>query len=83
MGKQAAECGIASTVRYFNKIYSDREIKESSVRTWKNKYKDKVSKRKCAGEDICELPDKKRGRRLLLGEELNRQVQSYYIRSSR
>ena len=42
MGKRA---GIASTViRYFNKIYSDREVKESSVRTWMNKYKDEISK---------------------------------------
>ena len=82
MGKRAAECGIASTVRYFNKIYSDREVKESSVRTWKKKYTDEVNKRKRAGEeeiDISELPDKKRGRRLLLGEELDRQVQSYIL----
>jgi len=31
MGKRAAEFGIASTVRYFNKIYSDREVKENSA----------------------------------------------------
>jgi len=61
MGKRAAEFGIASMIRYFNKIYSDREVKASSGRTWKNKYKDKVNKRKCAGEeeiDISELSDK-------------------------
>ena len=79
MGKRAAECGIASTVRYFNKIYSDREVKESSVRTWMNKYKDEISKRKRGEIDINELPDKKRGRRLLLGEELDRQVQLYIL----
>jgi len=39
-GERAAEFGIASMVRYFNKIYSDYEVKESSIRTWKNKYKD-------------------------------------------
>jgi len=62
MGKRAAEFSIASTVRYFNMIYSDREVKESSVCTWKNKYKDEVNnKRKRAGEeeiDISKLPDK-------------------------
>ena len=62
IGKQTAECDIASTVKYFDKIYSDRKVKKSSVRTWMNKYKYEISKRKCAGEDeidISELPDKK------------------------
>ena len=35
IGKRAAEHGVASTVRYFNKVFSDRIVKESSVRTWK------------------------------------------------
>jgi len=55
MGKRAAEFGIASTVKYFNKIYSDCEVKESSIRTWKNNYKDEVNKRKRAGEEEIDI----------------------------
>ena len=81
IGKRAAEYGVASTVRHFKRTFSDREVKESSVRTWRNKYLDELSKRKRAGEemDVNELSDKKRGRRLMLGEELDKQVQSYVL----
>ena len=82
IGKRAAEYGVASTVRHFKQKFSDREVKESSVRTWKNKYLNEFGKRKRAGEelmDINELSDKKRGRRLMLGEELDKQVQSYIL----
>ena len=35
IGKRAAEHGVASTVCYFNKVFSDRVVKESSVRPWR------------------------------------------------
>ena len=79
--KHAAEYGVASTVRHFKRTFSEREVKENSVRTWRNKCLDELSKRKRAGEemDVNELSDKKRGRRLILGEELDKQVQSYVL----
>ena len=48
---------------------------------WRNKYLDELSKIKCEGEemDVNELSDKKRGRRLMLGEKLDEQVQSYVL----
>ena len=81
IGKRAVEYGVASTVRHFKCTFSDLEMKESSVRTWRNKYLDGLSKRKRAGEEmyVNELSDKKRGRRLMLGEELYKQVQSYVL----
>ena len=81
IGKRAAEHGVASTVRYFNKVFSDRIVKESSVRTWKKKYLQEIAKRRCAGQelDVKELPNQKTGRPLLLGDELDRQVQSYIL----
>ena len=52
-------------------------LKESSVRTWRNTYtrelhskKDDITALKC-------LPEKKRGRPYLLGEELDKQVRAY------
>ena len=44
MGKRAAERGMASTIRYFQKLFSDRAVKESSVRTWRNKYLKRLPK---------------------------------------
>jgi len=41
----------------------------------------KLGKIKCSGEEmnINELPDEKQGRKLMLGEELDKQVQSYLL----
>ena len=80
IGKRAAEHGVTSTIRYYAKKYPERPLlKESSVRTWKNKYTAELGRRKRTGGDmdVTELPQKKRGRPLLLGVELDRCVQAY------
>ena len=84
MGERAAEHGVTSTVQYFHKRCSDRAVKESSMRTWRNKYLTEIAKRKRVGEeettmDLKQLPDKKRGRPLLLGDELDRRVKAYIL----
>ena len=78
IGKRAAEHGVTATVRLFSKAFPVRPLKESSVRTWK-KYKVELVKNKKAGKDVAvkELVDKKRGRPLLLGSELDKQMQVY------
>ena len=55
-------------------------IKESSVRTWVEKYKfEREKKRKAEEMDLSvkRLPSAKRGCPLLLGEEVDKQVQGY------
>ena len=77
--KYAVENGNCSAVRHFNKKF-DMLIKESSVRTWVEKYKFECEKKRKAGEmdlSVKSLPSAKRGRPLLLGEELDKQVQGY------
>ena len=79
IGKRAAEHGVAATVRYYKKRYS-QGIKESSVRTWRKAYTSEVTKRRREGsEDVTvkKLPEKKRGRPFMLGEELEMQVRAY------
>ena len=51
------------------------------MHTWRTKYLNELGKRKHSGEamDINELSDEKRGRKLMLGEELDKQVQSYLL----
>ena len=81
IGKRAAECGVTSSIRYFSGVsqFRGRQLKESSVRGWKTTYLKEISARKRIGMDlnIARLPNKKTGRPLLLGKDLDRQVQSY------
>ena len=65
---------MAATMRFYAKKFV---LKESSVRTWRNTYtrelhskKDDITALKC-------LPEKKRDRPYLLGEELDKQVRAY------
>ena len=81
IGKRAAEHGVVATIRYFSKIFPDRSLKESSVRTWKKKYLQEIARRRREGEHLLvkELPEKKTGRPLMLGEELDKQVRAYLV----
>ena len=73
---------MAATSRYCSKHYHGRLVKESTVRTWRNKYLSELKtsrKSKGEGEDVVveKLVEKKQGRPFLLGEELDKQVQAY------
>ena len=84
IGRRAAEHVVVAAVRY----YISRgfpNLKENTVRDCRNAYrlelmkrardrKDKVSE---GGISISDLPQKKRRRPLLLGEEFHKQVQAY------
>ena len=77
--RSASEIGVTSTIRKHSKGFPDRMLKESTVRTWMNKYKKELVFRKRSGKDvdIKRLENKRRGCPLLLGEEIDRQVQMY------
>ena len=79
IGKTAAEHGVAASVRRYMKDFPN--LKENTVRDWRNAHRLELKKRgRNRGEEsinITELPQKKRGRPLLLGEELDKQVQAY------
>ena len=77
IGKRASEHGIASTIRHLAKKYPN--LKESSVRTWKNIYLAELRRRRTCQESltITELPEKKKGRPLLLGDQLEFEVIRY------
>ena len=83
IARYAAENGIAAFLRHFATRFPG--LKESSVRMWKNSYQTELSqKRKVKDDgDILELPQKKKGRPLLLGDKLDDQVKSYvrYLRT--
>ena len=85
IGKRATECGVAATVCYFIKQYPN--LKENTVRDWRDLYKSELKKRiseqlnqvEVKSITITELPQKKVGHPLLLGDKLNKQVRDYII----
>ena len=79
IGKRAAEFGIINTIRHFSKQFTDRPLKESTVRTWMMNYKKElVNQVKVGGSlTIEKLTTKKRGHSYLQGQEMDRQLQEY------
>ena len=82
MAKYASEHGVAAALRHYVKKFP--ELKESTVRTWRNVYVTELQRKWKIQDNTCikELPEKKRGRPLLLGNELEKQVKTYigYLR---
>ena len=88
IGKYAAENSPSAAVRKFSPSLS-RKLNESTVRGFKKDYLKEIGnrKRKLVYEDstesdetdleILELPTKKRGRKLMMGEELDTLIQKY------
>ena len=80
IGKRAAENGTTAAIRYYAKRFSEIPLKETSVRRFKNNYQDELKKSIHSSSDsptVKELIPKKRGRPLLIGEELDEQVRDY------
>ena len=79
IAKRACEVGVTNAIRTLSARYPEKKLKESSVRTWMNKYKKELVDRKKSGKsmNIVRLESKKMGRPLLLNEKLDREVQSY------
>ncbi len=76
VGCRAAEHGVASTIHHYASQFT---LKETTIRGWRDSYIKEIKKRKMENKpvNVTKLPEKRRGRPLLLGEELDRQVQAY------
>ena len=69
---------MTATIRHFSGRYEGCDLKETTVRRFKNEYLLELKRRRdCEDDKVVELPMKKRGCPLLLGEELDQKVQSY------
>lgn len=80
IGKKAAEMGTTSAIRHYKRKYPDLRLTEPTVRRIKNAYLDERKKRpldSSSDDLLCELPLKKRGRPLLIGDDLDQKVQAY------
>ncbi len=77
IGKYAAKNGNAAAVKKFK---STHNIRERAVRSFKKKYLEEIKKHQKPGaeiEEVRSLPARKRGRKVMLGEELDHKVQNY------
>ena len=78
IGKYAAESGNAAAVMKFKASHHD--IRESTVRLFMKRYLEEVKKRQVPGtefEEVTSLPQRKRGRRVMLGKQLDSKIQNY------
>ena len=81
VGRYASENGVAAAVRHFK----ERNLKESTVRDWRNLYlmelKEKVKVAGRVSEEVVvtALPVKKRGRPPIIGVKLDRILQDMII----
>ena len=78
IGKYACQHGAAAAARHFTRKFKKR-VSESTVKSIKQGYIKELLKRPRAddGEELMAFPAKKRGRKLLLGDDLDHKVQVY------
>ena len=79
IGKRGAEMGVTAAIRYFKKKFPDLSLTEPTVRRLKNLYLEELAKKPLDENSSAfnELPYKKYGRPLNVGEEVDCQVQAY------
>ena len=76
--KKAAEIGMAVALRYFEKRHLNQALTESTITRAKNRNVEELKKNpNFELTELKELPTRKRGRPLLIGEELDRQIRVY------
>ena len=76
IGKYACQHGPAAASRRFSRLLG-KSISENTVKSIKKAYKEEVRKRPREDPDVDFLPTNKRGRKVLLGKELDDKVQAY------
>ena len=82
IAKYTAENEIKAAVKNFKaQVPNAPENWKNAVRDWKDSYLHELERKRKAWdmEDISCLPMKKRGRPLMIGRELDRQVQDYIM----
>ena len=78
VGRYALHHGVAEAARYFSRKLGHR-LSKTTVASLKKAYVKGVRENRAEGEsvDLATLPPKKRGRRVLLGDDLDKKVQMY------
>ena len=77
--KNGAEMGVIATIWYYKKKFPDLSLIKPTVRQLKNLYLEELIKKPLDADssEFNELPYKKYGQPLNVGEEIDYQVQTY------
>ncbi len=80
VAKYGSTSGVRAAVKRFSKEFG-KDLKENTVRDWVKAYKKEIGRKRSSTDiggdlEMTELPSKKRGRPLLLGEKIDREVQT-------
>ena len=76
VGKYAVANGTKATIRKYSKVFT---INESTVRGFKTKYSEELSRKRGEDAEVKELVVEKQGRPLLIGNSLDEMVQKYIL----
>ena len=79
IAKYALEVGVTRAINKLQPQFPGRTLKEPTVRSWVTKYKVELKASFKIAPPVTKIEDKKRGRPLLLGAELDNLVQSYIL----
>jgi len=81
IGKYTAQCGIVNAIHHFTAEFQKGALKESTVLGWKKAYLTEIQSQQRDGKDLLftELPAKKIGRPLMLGEAMDKKLQWYLL----
>ena len=77
IGKYASENGNAAAA--VKKVEVTHEIGDSTVRLFKKGYLEEIKKRENPEDEVTTLPTLTRGRKVMLGEQLDEKVKSYVL----
>lgn len=79
VGKWASEMGVTNSLKYFKHQFTDRLLKESTVRTWKVQYEQELKRRCEFGEskEIDILTTAKRGHPPFSSNVMDKMLQNY------
>ena len=79
IAKYASENRVTASLKHFMRIREFSDLKEPTVRGWVKAYRYELSSLGAIAVSIPEIPEKKRGRPLLLGEDLVSQVRQFIL----
>ena len=79
IARYASENGVTASLRHFKRSGEFKDLKEATVRGWVKRFKSELSSLGTASSstDISELNEKKRGRPLLVGEDVESYVKQF------
>ena len=81
-GKYALLNGVSAATKHFSRQF--KGLRESTVHSIRSAYKVELERKRkqlatddSSDDEVCSLPERKRGRKVILGEDLDSKVQKY------